>query len=155
MSWAANFCPHSGALWPRDSGINPSFPSARRVRAGLGQADQGGLDYIFGGLAYAHALTPDFEVEVHFDVTDFDETDLRATSLETGITARYAPIGQPWGVYAEVIHSALTGRDGGASSLRLGAGLTVSLGTAGGISANTRHFRDHDPVAPLVRRGLK
>lgn len=135
--------------------LNISDSAVIGVRAGLGRADDDSLDYIFGGVSLAYALSPSFEVELALDAVDFDESDFRATSVESALTAKYAPAGQPWGLYASATYSDLTGRDGADAELRIGAGLSISFGTSGGSSANTRHFRDHDTVAPLVRRGLR
>ena len=124
------------------------------VRGGLGWADTNGLDYVFAGLSVAQALSPAFEVELSLDVADFDEASFSATSYEAGLTARYSPQGSPWGAYASITHSGLTGTDSASGDTRIGLGLTLSLGTAGGVDPHTRPFRTPDPVAPLVRRGL-
>ena len=124
-------------------------------RTGLGRVDEGGLDYIFGGVSVAYAVSPATTFEATLDVADFDETDFRATSIDIGLRAAYSPEGSPWGIEATAIHSDLTGRDGAAGEMRLGLGLTMAFGNAGGTSRDTRHFRDHDAVAPLVRRGLQ
>ena len=60
----------------------------------------------------------------------------------------------PVGIYASVNHTGLKGRDGTGGNTRIGFGLQISLGTAGGTDARYRHFRNHDTVAPLLRRGL-
>ncbi len=124
------------------------------ARGGLGWADVDGLDYIFGGLSVAQSLSPAVELEVSMDVADFDEAGFSATSYDAGLTARYSPVGSPWGAYASVNYSGLTGDDSASGETRLGLGLTLTLGTAGGIDPHTRPFRTPDPVAPLVRRGL-
>lgn len=123
-------------------------------RLGLGAADGNSLDYIFGGISLAHAFSPAFEVEIALDLADFDEAAFRATSIETSLTARYSPEGSSWGVFASVTQSDLTGRDGGSGATRFGLGLSFDFGTSGGTGADTRHFRQHDPVAPLIRLGL-
>ncbi|NND40661.1 MAG: hypothetical protein HKO04_01130 [Silicimonas sp.] len=123
-------------------------------RIGLGAADGNSLDYIFGGASLVHALSPAVEIEAAFDIADFDEAAFRATSLESSLTARYSPEGAPWGLYASLIHSDLTGRDGARGATRIGLGVTYRLGTSGGVDTDTRPFRAADPVAPLVRRGL-
>lgn len=123
-------------------------------RLGLGASDERSLDFIFGGLSIAHALSPEYEIEAALDVADFDEASFRATSVEASLTARYSPEGAPWGVYASLSHSDLTGRNGTPSATRIGLGLTYQFGSIGGARADTRHFRNADPVAPLVRRGL-
>lgn len=124
------------------------------ARGGLGWADADGLDYIFGGLSVAQSLSPAIEFEASMDVADFDEAGFSATSYDAGLTARYSPEGSAWGAYASVNHSGLTGRNSASGETRLGLGLTLTLGTAGGINPHTRPFRTPDPVAPLVRRGL-
>ena len=93
--------------------------------------------------------------EATLDVADFDEADFRATAIDLGLKATFSPDGSPWGIEATAVHSELTGRDGAAGELRLGIGLSMAFGNAGGTSTDTRHFRDHDAVAPLVRRGLR
>lgn len=123
-------------------------------RLGLGQADVGSLDYIFGGVAVAHEVLPGLEFEAALDVADFDETGFRATSHEASLTARYSPNGAPWGVYASVTNSGLTGRDGQSARTRIGLGVTFTFGGSGGTDPHTRMFRSTDPVAPLIRRGL-
>jgi hypothetical protein len=120
------------------------------ARAGVGWGD-GGLDYIFAGGAVAHRLSPALELELSLDVADFDEIGLSATTYDAGLRATYSPEGAPWGVYASVGQSGVTGGD---SSTRFGLGVEITLGTAGGTAPHTRLFRTPDPVAPLLRRGL-
>ena len=123
-------------------------------RLGLGKADSGSLDYIFGGVSLAHALSPAFEVEAALDIADFDETAFRATSVDASLTARYSPEGSPWGMFASVTQSELMGRDGGASDTRFGFGATFNFGQSGGVDPAIRMFRGQDPVVGLVRRGI-
>ena len=120
-------------------------------RAGMGWADSDGLDYIFGGLAIAHQVTPAVELELSFDVADFDEVALNATAYDTALKATYSPDGSPWGAYASVTQSSLTGFE---DATRVGLGLTITLGTSGGTNPHTRPFRTPNPLAQLVRRGL-
>ena len=124
-------------------------------RLGLGAADGNALDFIFGSLSMAHAVTPAFEVEAALDLADFDEADFRATAVEATVTARYSPENTPWGVYASLGRSDLTGRDGRPAKTRIGFGVTIRFGNTGGVDADTRTFRRADPVAPLVRRGIR
>lgn len=133
-------------------GLSPD--TVAEFRAGLGASDENGLDFIFGGASIARALSPTAEVELFLDVAEFDEPALRAISYEAGLVARYARPGQPWGVYASLTHSGLTGRDGTGGETRLGLGLTLGIGRAGGTDPRSRMFRTTDPVAPLLRRGL-
>lgn len=123
-------------------------------RLGLGAADGNSRDYIFGGVSVVHAFSPAFEVEAALDLAEFDEAAFRATAVETSLTARYSAEGSPWGVYASVTHSDLTGRDGAAAATRIGLGVTFTFGTSGGTDPHTRPFRQSDPVAQLVRRGI-
>ena len=123
-------------------------------RTGLGVADEAGLDFIFAGVSLAHRFTPTLEIETFLDVAEFDEPALRAISYEAGIAAHYSPDGAPWGLYASLTHSDLSGRDGTRGETRLGLGLTIEFGASRGVDPNTRQFRVSDPVAPLVRRGL-
>lgn len=123
-------------------------------RLGLGAADSGSRDYIFGGLSLAHAFSPAFEIEGALDIADFDEAVFRATAIDASLTARYSPEGAPWGVYASVTRSELTGRDGEAAATRIGLGMTINFGTAGGADTDTRLFRAQNPGAALVRRGI-
>ena len=123
-------------------------------RLGLGASDERSLDFIFGGVSIAHALSPEYEIEAALDVTDFDESSFRATSVEASLTARYSPEDVPWGFYASLSHSDLTGRSGTGSATRIGLGMTYQFGSISGVRADTRHFRNADAVAPLVRRGL-
>ncbi|MEM6539359.1 MAG: hypothetical protein AAF668_16730 [Pseudomonadota bacterium] len=120
-------------------------------RAGMGWADADGLDYIFAGAAVAHQLLPAVEMQLSLDVADFDEAGFSATSYDAGLRATYSPIGTPWGAYVSVTHSGLSGYD---DATRIGLGLNITLGSAGGTDPHTRLFRTPDPVAPLVRRGL-
>lgn len=122
--------------------------------AGIGAASEGGLDYIFGSLGLAHAYSPAFEVSGTLDLAEFDEPGLRALSYEAGLKASYSPEGVPWGVYAGITHSGLSGRDGAAGQTRIGIGLSLTLGNTGGTDPKTRLFRSVDPVAPLLRRNL-
>lgn len=123
-------------------------------RGGLGWADTDGLDYIFGGVSIAQSLSETFELELSLDFAEFDEAAFSATSYDAGLTARYSPEGLPWGAYASVTHSGLAGDSSASGETRLGLGLTLTLGTAGGTDPHTRPFRTADPLAPLVRRGL-
>ena len=134
--------------------LSLSDTTVLEIRGGLGAADDNGLDFIFGALTLAHALAPGLELAAALDVTDFDETALRATSYEASLRAHYSPEGAPWGVYASVSQSGLAGRDGEGGETRLGLGVTLTLGTVNGSNPQSRHFRSVDPVAPLLRRGL-
>lgn len=120
-------------------------------RAGMGWADADGLDYIFAGAALAHQLTPSVTLEGALDVADFDEAAFSATAYDLGLKATYSPEGSPWGAYVSVTQSGLSGHD---DATRIGLGLTITLGTAGGTDPHTRLFRTPDPVGSLVRRGL-
>lgn len=120
-------------------------------RAGMGWADADGLDYIFAGAALAHQLTPAITLEGSLDVADFDEAAFSATAYDLGLKATYSPEGSPWGAYVSVTQSGLSGHD---DATRIGLGLTITLGTAGGTDPHTRLFRTPDPVGSLVRRGL-
>ncbi len=122
-------------------------------RIGMGWADHG-LDYVFTGASLAHEITPALDLELSLDLADFDEAGFSATSYEAGITATYSPFGSPVGIYASATHSGLSGQDSAGGETRIGLGLNISLGTAGGTDPHTRLFRTPDPVAPLVRRGL-
>ncbi len=124
------------------------------ARTGLGVADDAGLDYIFAGVSLAHAVTPALELEAFFDVAEFDEPALQAISYELGVAAHYSPEGAPWGLFASLTHSDLGGRDGTSGEIRLGLGMTLEFGAPRSVDPATRQFRNHDPVAPLVRRGL-
>ena len=121
------------------------------ARAGMGWADADGLDYIFAGAALAHQLTSAVTLEGSFDVADFDEAALSATAYDLGLKATYSPEGSPWGAYVSVTQSGLSGHD---DVTRVGLGLTITLGAAGGTDPHTRLFRTPDQVSPLVRRGL-
>ena len=123
-------------------------------RAGIGVADTRGLDFIFGGISIAHQIAEGLELETALDLADFDEAGFRATSYDLGATARYSPAGAPWGVYAGITRSGMSGRDGANGETRLALGVTVTLGQSGGVDPKTRPFRSVDPVAPLIRRGL-
>ena len=123
-------------------------------QAGIGAANDGNLDYIFASLALSRALSTSTVIEAALDVAEFDEMALRAVSYDTSLTARYSPEGAPWGLYAQISHGGLTGRDARAGKTRIGLGLTMTFGTSGGTSPKTRPFRSIDPLAPLMRRGL-
>lgn len=124
------------------------------VRGGFGYADENGLDFIFAGAGVAHAVTPSLTLEGAFDLADFDEAAFRATSYDVSVKAEYSPEGSPWGAYASVTYSGLAGRDDADGEMRLGVGISLSLGSIGGADTDTRLFRTPDPVAPLLRRGL-
>lgn len=123
-------------------------------RAGLGVANSGSLDFIFGGVSVSHEISRGFEIQAALDLADFDEASFRATAIDATLQASYSPIGAPWGIYANVTRYGLAGRDGGPAATRIGLGVTISLGNSGGTRPATRMFRNVDPVAPLVRRGL-
>lgn len=120
-------------------------------RAGMGWCDTGGLDYVFASLSAAHQLTSAVELELALDTADFDEAGFSATTYDLGLTARFSPESTPWGAYASVTQSGITGHG---NETRIGFGLTLSLGATGGTDPHTRPFRTPDPVASLVRRGL-
>ena len=124
------------------------------VRGGFGYADESGLDFIFGGVGMAHALTADWTVEGAVDLADFDEAAFRATAYDVTLKAEYSPQDTLWGAYASVAYSGLAGRDDADGEMRLGLGLSVSFGNVGGTDTDTRLFRSPDPVAPLLRRDL-
>lgn len=130
-----------------------SFETTVEVQAGIGAATEGDLDYVFGSLALAHALTPSLDLEATFDVAEFDEVSLSTTSYEIGVTATYSPEGAPWGIFASVSHADLTGGDFSGAT-RVGLGLIWTFGNSGGTDPSSRLFRSVDPVAPLLRRGL-
>ncbi|MGI9389251.1 MAG: hypothetical protein ACR2O1_04260 [Boseongicola sp.] len=123
-------------------------------RTGLGVADEAGLDFIFAGVSIAHKVTSTLEVESFLDIAEFDEPALQAISYEVGIAAHYSPEDVPWGLYASLTHSDLTGRDGTSGDTRLGVGFTIEFGASRGTDPTTRQFRSSDPVEPLIRRGL-
>ncbi len=123
-------------------------------RAGMGVSDVGGLDYIFAGGSIATEFSPGIEFEANIDVAEFEEASFQAVSYDAGLTARYSPEGAPWGVYASVARSGLSGADGVPGETRLGLGLTMSFGATGGTDPRFRPFRTSDPVAQLVRRDL-
>jgi len=127
--------------------------TAVELRAGMGWADVGGLDYVFAGLSVAQGLTSAVELELSLDATEIDEAGLSAVALDLGVTARYSPQGSPWGAYAGVTRSELAGASAPGAT-RIGAGLTLELGNAGGTDPHTRPFRTPDPLAQLLRRGL-
>jgi hypothetical protein len=123
------------------------------VRGGFGYGDDG-MDFIFAGIGLAHAFSPSTTVEAALDLADFDEAGFRATSYDLSLQTEYSPEGSPWGAYANVTYSGLAGRDRADGELRMGFGVSLSLGNIGGANTDTRLFRSPDPVAPLVRRGL-
>lgn len=124
------------------------------LRAGLGAANAEGLDYIFGGMSYAHALTSNLDIAATLDLAEFDEPSLRAISYDAGLRATYQADAAPWAIYASATRSGLAGRDSRAGETRLGLGITVSFGATGGTKPSTRPFRSTDPLAPLLRRDL-
>ena len=130
-----------------------SFDTTFEFQAGIGAATEGDLDYVFGGVALAHTVTPSFDLEAALDVAEFDEASLSTISYEVGVTATYSPEGAPWGVFASVTHSDLTGGDFSGAT-RVGLGLSWTFGNSGGTDPATRLFRSVDPVAPLLRRDL-
>lgn len=123
-------------------------------RAGIGFSDVQGLDYIFADGGFALALSDNLTVESHLTVAEFEEANFQAISYDTGTSLHYTASGSPWGAYASLNYSGLTGRDSRSGELRLGLGVSMSFGQIGGASPATRPFRIIDPVAPLVRRGL-
>ena len=123
-------------------------------RAGMGISDVDSLDYIFADMALIYAAFDNFDIETALTLTDFDEARFRALSYDVSATARYSAQNAPWGVYAKVAQSGLSGRDGAGAKTRFGFGVSMSFGHSGGIAPKTRPFRVVDPVAPLVRRDL-
>ncbi|MEM6386689.1 MAG: hypothetical protein AAF718_10675 [Pseudomonadota bacterium] len=120
-------------------------------RAGMGWADTDGLDFIFAGAALAHQLTPSLELEFALDVADFDEAGFSATTYDAGLTATYSADGKPWGAFVSVTQSGVSGHG---DATRIGAGITITLGTSGGTDPHSRPFRTPDPAGSLVRRNL-
>jgi len=133
--------------------LSLNFDTTVEFQAGIGAATEGNLDYVFGSIALAHALSPAFEVEAALDVAEFDEVSLSTISYEAGVTATYSPEGAPWGLFASVTHSDLTS-GGFSGATRVGLGLSWTFGNSGGTDPSTRLFRSVDPVAPLLRRDL-
>ena len=124
------------------------------VRGGFGYADESGLDFIFAGVGVAHEFSPSWTVEGAVDLADFDEATFRATSYDVSLKAEYSAQGSPWGAYASVAYSGLSGRDDADGEVRIGVGISLSLGGLGGADTDTRLFRSPDPVAPLLRRNI-
>lgn len=123
-------------------------------QAGIGAASDGGMDFIFAGAALHHEVSPALHVSAALDLAEIDETALRGITYDAALKASYSPEGKPWGVFASVNHSGISGRDEAAGKTRLGAGFTLSLGKSGGVKAHSRPFRTIDPLAPLLRRDL-
>lgn len=128
--------------------------SSLELSAGLGAADAGGMDYIFGGVSYARELTANLDLSASLDLVEFDEAALRAVSYDAGLTVTYHPDASPLSAYASVTHSGLTGRDGQTAETRLGLGITFAFGNSGGVSPTSRSFRTPQPMQPLLRRAL-
>lgn len=124
------------------------------ARAGMGVSDVEGLDYIFADGGFAIALSDNLAVETHLTVAEFEEASFQAISYDAGASLHYTASGSPWGTYASINYSGLTGRDSRPGELRVGFGVSMSFGQIGGLSPKTRPFRIVNPVAPLVRRGL-
>ncbi len=124
------------------------------ARTGLGISDVDSLDYIFGDVSLIMAVSDSFNLETSLTLTEIDESAFRALSYDASVTARYSRDGAPWGVFAQLGHAGLSGRDGASGETRFGLGFTVSFGQSGGVSPETRPFRTVDPIAPLVRRDL-
>ena len=123
-------------------------------RVGMGVSDVNGLDYVFAGGSIAFEPDDSLELEAALDLAEFEEAGFQAVSYDVGVTARYSQPGNPWGVYANVIQSGLSGSDGAPGETRFGLGITLQLGATGGTNPKTRPFRATDPVVPLVRRNL-
>ena len=123
------------------------------ARAGIGYSDDG-LDFVFAGAGLAHALTDNVTIEGHINLTDYDEPGLHALSYEVTARASYALGGSSWSVFGEATGSGFSGPDELASETRMGLGITLDLGRAGGVDAGSRLFETYDPVEPLIRRGL-
>ena len=134
--------------------LSMGLDTIAEVRGGFGYADESGLDFIFAGVGVAHSFSPSFTVEGAIDLADFDEIAFRATSYDVSLRAEFSPEGSPWGAYASVAYSGLAGRDSADGELRIGLGVSLSLGNVGGANTNTRLFRSPDPVAPLLRRNI-
>ena len=124
------------------------------ARAGMGISDVDSLDYIFGDVSIALALFDYIDVEAAITFAEVDEAAFRAMSHDISLTARYSLDGAPWGAFASVTQSGLSGRDGQPSETRFGFGVSLSFSQSGGVAPQTRPYRSVDPVAPLVRRDL-
>ena len=123
-------------------------------RTGMGVSDVDSLDYIFGDVSMAYSPFENFDIETALTLTEFDEAAFRALSYDLSITTHYSLEGAPWGLFASVSRSGLSGRDGVSGETRFGFGVSMSFGHSGGVAPETRPFRSVDPVAPLVRRDL-
>jgi opacity protein-like surface antigen len=121
------------------------------VRAAIGMVAQTDLDWISLGAGLHWAMTPDLRVSAHYDIADFDERSFAARGQQLAVGIHYSPQGQPWGIFAEVGHDWLTGRNGGTGETTLRAGLTVSFGAS---NHGQPAFRVSDPMRQLLRRGL-
>lgn len=124
------------------------------ARAGMGISDVDSLDYIFADIAIAHAPFDNLDVEAAITLSEFDEAAFRAMSYDASLTALYSLDGTPWGSFASIMQSGLSGRDGQPAETRFGFGVSMSFGQSGGVAPRTRPYRSVDPVAPLVRRDL-
>ncbi|SMX22231.1 hypothetical protein [Boseongicola aestuarii] len=131
-----------------------SETTTMEARAGMGILDVDSLDYIFGDIAVAYALSDNIDVEAAATFAEFDEAAFRAISYDISLTVRYSADGAPWGAFASVSQSGLSGRGGQPGETRFGFGVTMSFGQAGGVAPQSRPYRSVDPVAPLVRRDL-
>ena len=120
----------------------------------MGVSDVEGLDFIFAGGSIASEMSPATEIGAFIDLAEYEETGFQAVSYDIGLTARYSPAGAPWGVYASVTQSGLSGSDSEPGETRIGLGLTMTLGATGGVDPKFRPFQMQDPVAPLIRRDL-
>ncbi len=134
--------------------LSLSETSVIEGRVGMGLSDVDGLDYVFASGSIAYAATEEIEIEAVADIAEFEEASFQAISYDVGLTAQYNRQGAPWGLYANVTQSGLSGSDGSPAETRLGLGLTLRFGATGGVVPKTRPFRDIDPVAPLARRNL-
>ncbi|NNF25573.1 MAG: hypothetical protein HKN63_12340 [Rhodobacteraceae bacterium] len=124
------------------------------ARAALGLASVGGLDYLTAGIGGTRPLSRALEASLSLDLTEYDEAAFRAIGSDLSLGLRYAAPGSAFGVHARLQHNRLWGRNAAAGRTTVFLGGEWRYGADPRLNARSRPFRDHDAVAPLLRRGI-
>ncbi len=123
-------------------------------RAGLGLTHRSGFDFIFAEFGASHDFTPEFGATIGLQIAEFDEAAFSAMAYQGRVGISYRPDGQPFGVFADLTHDRLSGRDARPSQTSLRAGLSISLGNTRRGGPETRNFSTVEPLGALIRRDL-
>lgn len=101
-----------------------------------------------------HRFSPGLSGDVSIDLAKFDETDFRAIGHEARAGLQYSPSGARVSYHGGVTRHALLGRNSASGEIAVRLGVTFTPGAKQAHDTALHPLRDHDPIPPLVRRGL-